>query len=77
MIMANRSPQTQEKRQRERAKQVKRQEKLAKKLERNAAKRDARQNGEIEGVPIAELSRDPLDIGAIVITPVAKTGDKP
>jgi hypothetical protein len=45
VIMANRSPQTQEKRRREREKQVKRQEKQTRRLERNAAKREAKRMG--------------------------------
>lgn len=40
--MANRTPQTQEKRRREQDKQRERQEKIAKRQERNAAKRDAK-----------------------------------
>ena len=40
--MANRTPQTQEKRRREQDKQRERQEKFAKRQERSAAKRDAK-----------------------------------
>lgn len=62
-MAGNRTPQTQEKRRRERDKQQKRQEKQARRLERNAAKRQARQDGTVppppEPMSAADLEKQP------------------
>ena len=54
--MARRTPQTFEKRQRERRKEQKRNEKMEKRLIRNEEKRIAKQEGRIDGAPIADRS---------------------
>lgn len=59
--MANRSPQTQEKRRREREKQERQQKKKARRLERNAQKREARRNGEPPPGSAIEAIRDISD----------------
>jgi hypothetical protein len=62
--MASRSPQTQEKRRREREKQVKRQEKQTRRLERNAAKREAKRTGGIEAMPSLAQPVDAVTVPA-------------
>ena len=59
----NRTPQTQEKRRRERDKQVRHQEKLARRHERKAARREAKRMG--TGTPAPSSQQTP-DTGPVV-----------
>lgn len=71
--MAGRTPQTQEKRRREREKQVKRQQKMAKRLERNSKEREPRPEGETKySAPMVTAEIDPMT-GAIIVKPPAAT----